>query len=139
MLNGSVGSSCSLLRHSMAISRNGLLEFLLERFQFCQGNVVARTLGELYRFVLQSHGKRHPADREPRPAMEPHTLRDHLGDPIHFEKEWFDKGIKSTVFKMLAGLEYTGDALYLGFNTDVENSWLKFAPRLGWPGREWRW
>ena len=56
----------------------------------------------------------------------------HLGHPMHFEKEWFDKGIKSTVFKNApAGLQYTGDALYPGFNTDVSNQWLKFAPRLG--------
>ena len=54
-------------------------------------------------------------------------------DMVHFEREWFDKGVKSTRFKNApAGLQYMGDALYpaKGKKLDVD-SWLHFAPRLG--------
>ena len=54
-------------------------------------------------------------------------------DMAHFEREWFDKGIKSTVFTNApAGLQYMGDALYPGKGKKLDvDSWLHFAPRLG--------
>jgi outer membrane receptor protein involved in Fe transport len=62
---------------------------------------------------------------------EPHTAPYALGRPMHFEREWFDKGIRSTVFKNApAGLQYTGDPLSTGLKLDYD-SWLKFAPRFG--------
>ena len=54
-------------------------------------------------------------------------------DLVHFEKEWFDKGVKSKVFNNApAGVQYMGDALYPGKGKKYDvNSWLYFAPRLG--------
>ena len=54
-------------------------------------------------------------------------------DMVHFEREWFDKGVKSTVFNNApVGLQYMGDPLYpaKGKKFDVD-AWDKFAPRLG--------
>ncbi len=136
MLNGSVGSSVfPATTFDGHFTGLGLSDFMLGKASaFVQGSpVMSNTRQNSIGVYIQDTWK--ASSRltvSPGLRWEPHTLPYHLGRPMHFEREWFDKGIKSTVFKNApAGLQYTGDALYPGFNTDVENSWLKFAPRLG--------
>jgi len=136
MLNGSVGSSVfPATTFDGHFTGLGLSDFMLGKASaFVQGSpVMSNTRQNSIGVYIQDTWK--ASSRltvSPGLRWEPHTLPYHLGRPMHFEREWFDKGIKSTVFKNApAGLQYTGDALYPGFNTDVENSWLKFAPKFG--------
>ena len=50
-----------------------------------------------------------------------------------FEREWFDQGIKSTVFKNApAGVLFSkGDPGMRDDNKLSDNSWMQFAPRIG--------
>jgi hypothetical protein len=112
----------------------GLADFLLGKASsFVQGNAsLSNTRQNSISLYIQDTWK--ATSRltvSPGLRWEPHTAPYHLGRPMHFEREWFDKGIKSTVFKNApAGLQYAGDPLSLGFKYG-NDSWLKFAPRLG--------
>jgi hypothetical protein len=59
------------------------------------------------------------------------SQRDKEGRMSHFKQEWFDQGLKSTVFKNApAGLLYPGDPQVP--NTDfMPKRWFHIAPRLG--------
>ena len=57
-------------------------------------------------------------------------------DPIvktaHFEKSWFDRGLRSTVFKNApAGLLFAGDTGVPDTPSITGREWLRFSPRLG--------
>ena len=112
----------------------GMADFLLGKAsRFVQGNAtLSNTRQNSIALYVQDTWKATPRlTISPGLRWEPHTAPYALGRPMHFEKEWFDKGLKSTVFKNApAGLQYTGDPLSLGYKLDY-NSWMKFAPRLG--------
>jgi hypothetical protein len=112
----------------------GLADFLLGKpSSFVQGNAtLSNTRQNFVGLYLQDTWK---ATRRltisPGLRWEPHFAPYALGRPMHFEKSWFDQGIKSTVFKNApAGLQYTGDPLSPGYKLDY-NRLMKFAPRLG--------
>jgi hypothetical protein len=112
----------------------GLSDFMLGKVSsFVQGNAtLSNTRQNSFGLYLQDTWKATSRlTLSPGLRWEPHTAPYALGRPMHFEREWFDQGIRSTVFKNApAGLQYTGDPLSPGFKLDY-NSWLKFAPRLG--------
>ena len=118
----------------------GMADFLLGKpSSFVQGNAtLSNTRQNSIAFYLQDTWK--ATSRltvSPGVRWEPHTAPYALGRPMHFEREWFDQGVKSAVFKNApAGLQYTGDPLVPGYKLGY-NSWLKFAPRLGlaWDAR----
>jgi hypothetical protein len=112
----------------------GLADFLLGKpSSFVQGNAtLSNTRQNFIAFYIQDAWK--ATSRltiSPGLRWEPHIAPYALGRPMHFERSWFDQGIKSTVFKNApAGLQYTGDPLSPGYKLD-DNRGLKFAPRLG--------
>src|SRR5262245_9983784 len=112
----------------------GLADFLLGKAsRFVQGNATLSNTRQnsIALYVQDTWKASSRLTISPGLRWEPHTAPYALGRPMHFEKEWFDKGLKSTVFKNApAGLQYTGDPLSLGYKLDY-NSWVKFAPRLG--------
>ncbi len=135
MLNGKVGSSVfPATTFDGHFTGMGLSDFMLGKASaFVQGSpILANVRQNSMALYLQDTWK--ATSRltvSPGIRWEPHTAPYHLGRPMHFEQEWFDKGIKSTVFKNApAGLQYTGDSLSLG-NKYTRDHWMKFAPRLG--------
>jgi hypothetical protein len=112
----------------------GLADFLLGKpSSFVQGNAtLSNTRQNSYALYIQDTWKALPRlTVSPGLRWEPHTAPYALGRPMHFEKEWFDQGVKSTVFRNApAGLQYTGDPLSTGFDLDYSRL-MKFAPRFG--------
>jgi hypothetical protein len=112
----------------------GLADFLLGKpSSFVQGNATLSNTRQnsIAIYVQDTWKATSRLTVSPGLRWEPHTAPYALGRPMHFEKEWFDRGVKSTVFKNApAGLQYTGDPLSLGYKLDYD-SWTKFAPRLG--------
>jgi hypothetical protein len=112
----------------------GLADFLLGKpSSFVQGNAtLSNTRQNFTALYIQDTWKVTPRlTISPGLRWEPHTAPYALGRPMHFEKSWFDQGIKSSVFKNApAGLQYTGDPLIPSYKLDY-NRWMKFAPRLG--------
>src|SRR5882762_9618425 len=113
MLNGSVGSSVfPATTFDGHFTGLGLSDFMLGKASaFVQGSpVMSNTRQNSIGVYIQDTWKASSRlTLSPGLRWEPHTLPYHLGRPMHFEREWFDKGIKSTVFKNApAGLQYTG-------------------------------
>jgi len=112
----------------------GLADFLLgEASSLVQGNATLSNTRQnsIALYVQDTWKATSRLTVSPGLRWEPHTAPYALGRPMHFERTWFDQGVKSTVFKNApAGLQYTGDPLSPGFKLDY-NSWLHFAPRLG--------
>ena len=112
----------------------GLADFLLGKpSSFVQGNASLSNTRQnsISMYVQDTWKATSRLTVSPGVRWEPHTSPYHIGRPMHFEREWFDKGIRSTVFKNApAGLQFAGDPLGLGYKYG-NDSWLKFAPRLG--------
>jgi hypothetical protein len=112
----------------------GLADFLLGKASsFVQGNAtLSNTRQNSFALYIQDTWKALPRlTVSPGLRWEPRTAPYALGRPMHFEREWFDAGIKSTVFRNApAGLQYNGDTLSTGLKLDYSR-WFKFAPRLG--------
>jgi hypothetical protein len=133
--NGSVGVARSAQpSFDGRFTGHGLADFMLGRpSNFSQGQAgISYTRQNHPGFYLQDTWKASSrftinAGLRWEPYMGPYT--DNWTK--HFKREWFDRGIRSTIYKNApAGLQYPGDPLHPD-NKMTMNRWLNFAPRLG--------
>ncbi len=133
--NGSVGVARSALpSFDGRFTGHGLADFMIGRASgFRQGQAgISKTRQNSIGLYAQDTWKATPrftlnAGLRWEPYIGPYTAN----WTKHFKREWFDKGIKSTIYKNApAGLQYPGDALHPDDKMTM-NRWLNFAPRLG--------
>ncbi len=133
--NGSVGVARSALpAFDGRFTGHGLADFMIGRAsEFRQGQAgISKTRQNSIGLYVQDTWKATPRiTLNAGLRWEPYTGPYTANWTKHFEREWFDKGIKSTIYKNApAGLQYPGDALHPDDKMAM-NRWLNFAPRLG--------
>jgi hypothetical protein len=133
--NGSVGVARSAQpSFDGRFTGHGLADFMLGRASsFSQGQAgISKTRQNSIGLYIQDTWKATPrltvnAGLRWEPNIGPYTVN----WTKHFKREWFDRGVRSTIYKNApAGLQYPGDALHPD-NKMTMNRWLNFAPRVG--------